>query len=170
VRFWKPLLIILPAGLLLGMAMGQSARPVMTQRVSDEPWQAMFHSRADRDGSTNAYPSQVAGPAYDGGYSYAPAWVTDASWTPPDYTRYADVPLPTVAQLDARQARLLADPDKEFAVAPTADAVAGAAQDTQVAADQARQGAGEPAADLASADPADVAPEPRTADGQPAIW
>jgi hypothetical protein len=170
VRFWKPLLIILPAGLLLGMAMGQSARPVMTQRVGDEPWQAMFHSRAERDGSGPAYPSQIDGPAYDGGYSYAPAWVTDASWTPPDYAQYADIPLPTVAQLDARQARLLADPDKEFAAAPVSDAVAQATQDTQVSADQARQVAGEPAADLASADPADVAAEPHAPDGEPAIW
>ena len=171
-RLWQRMLIIVPAGLLLGMAGGQFAQPVMTQRVGDEPWQSMFQTRADRDGASTEYPAQAEGPmTYDGGYSYAPAWASNDNWSPPDYYHYADAPLPTVAELDARQAALLADPEKQFAVAtPPPNAVELAANDAEAAAEQARQSAAAPAASVAAADPADLAPEPHTADGQPAIW
>jgi hypothetical protein len=170
-RLWQRLAIIVPAGLLLGMAGGQFARPVMTQRLGDEPWQAMFQTRGDRYGVSSDYPAQPDGPmTYDGGYSYAPAWTASTDWSPPDYDGYADIPLPTLAELDARQAALLADPETQFAVAPPAGAIEQAGDDAATAAEHARQAAAAPAASVAAADPADLAPEPRTADGQPAIW
>jgi hypothetical protein len=170
-RLWQRLLLIVPAGLLLGMAGGQFAQPVMTQRLGDEPWQSMFQTRADRDGASSDYPTQPEGPmTYDGGYSYAPAWASHDDWSPPDYYHYSDVPLPTLAELDARQAALLADPEKQFASTPPPEAVEQAADDAEAAADQARQSATVPAASVAAADPAELAPEPHTADGQPAIW
>jgi len=170
-RLWQRLAIIVPAGLLLGMAGGQFARPVLTQRLGDEPWQAMFQSRGDRYGTASDYPTQPEGPmAYDGGYSYAPAWADQAAWSPPDFDRYGDIALPTLAELDARQAALLADPEKQYAVDPPSEAIAQAADDAETAAKHARETATAPAASVAAADPADLAPEPRTADGQPAIW
>jgi hypothetical protein len=153
-RLWKPLALIVPAGLVLGTIGGKLAHPVMQQRAV-EPWQSIFGARAQQYGSAD-YPVQPEGPmTYVGGYSYAPdvgEWsrpYDEADWT------YADVPLPTVAELDARQAELLADPDVEFAVSPPAGDAGPAAEDP-------------PQVALA---PADVGPEPRTADGGlPAIW
>jgi hypothetical protein len=166
--FWKPLLIIAPAGLMLGTIGGQLAKPVMLDRVGDDPVQAMFQSRADRLGHSGAYPAQPDGPmSYNGGYSYAPD-LTDATqgWTPPDYYHFADVPLPTVAQLDARQAALLADPEVQFASRPS-DA------DSALDAQALNEPQPEPDATTSSAGTEQVAfaPEPRTDDGAlPAIW
>jgi hypothetical protein len=168
-RLWQRLVLIVPAGLLLGMAGGQFAQPVMTQRIGDEPWQAMFQHRADRNGTAADYPTQPEGPmTYDGGYSYAPSWAGQADWSPPEFDRYGDIALPTVAELDARQASLLADPEKQFATPAPSDAVAQAGPDAEAAAANARETA--TASGVAAADPADLAPEPHTADGQPAIW
>jgi hypothetical protein len=150
---WKPLLLIAPAGLLLGMAGGKLANPVIQER-SVEPWQSVFGNRTQQEGSAN-YPIQPEGPmTYVGGYSYPPDMgdfmkpYDEADWT------YANVPLPTIAELDARQAELLADRDVEFAVSKPAEETDPAAGDP-------------PQVALA---PADLGPEPRTADGQPAIW
>jgi hypothetical protein len=162
-RVWKALILIVPAGLALGMVGGNLARPVMQQRAV-EPRQSIFETRAERYGSAQSYPRQPQGSmAYVGGYSYPPAakgWPQGkddgGDWT------YADMPLPTVAELDARQAELLADPDVEFAVSPP-DA-------TGQMADAAPALAGQQAAQVAHA-PADLGREPRTADGKlPAIW
>lgn len=158
-QLWKPLALIVPAGLVLGMIGGHLARPEMQVRAG-EPSQRMFETRAQRYGSAESYPAQ---PAYVGGYSYPPylsAPTTDRSqpYGGPDWT-YADEPLPTIAELDARQAALLADPDVEFAVSPPGDEPKPAAE-----------GAPQPATQVALA-PADGSPEPRTADGKlPAIW
>jgi hypothetical protein len=153
-ELWKPLALIVPAGLLLGMIGGKLAHPVMQQRAV-EPWQSIFGARAQPYGATD-YPVQPEGPmTYVGGYSYPP---DTGEWSRPydkaDWT-YADVPLPTIAELDARQAELLADPDVEFAVSSPANEVEPAAEEP-------------PQVALA---PADTGPEPRTADGGlPAIW
>ena len=51
---WKPLLFIVPAGLLLGAIGGNYARPVLTQRVDDGSLQALFETRAQRYGTSAA--------------------------------------------------------------------------------------------------------------------
>ena len=83
--------------------------------------------------------------------------------------RGADVPPPTVAQLDARQAALLADPDTKSAdpsPAKSNEQVAKAAQ-TQVP----EQSPHPETVDIASAAPFPTNAEPSTPDGQlPAIW
>jgi len=168
---WKPLLAIVPAGLVLGMIGGHLARPEMTQRIGGEPWQSMFRSG---DGQPAAYPAQPQGElAYVGGYSYPPDLATtDADWSPPAEDRWAsaDAPLPTLAQLDARQAALLADPDVEFAVHPPADEAERAADAARATAGDARQQSEQPRAQVAATEPLEVGPEPRKADGEPAIW
>jgi hypothetical protein len=155
-QLWKPLMLILPAGLVLGMVGGKLVHPVMKDRAV-EPWQSIFGNRAQQYGSAADYPVQPEGPmTYVGGYSYPPDM---SDWSGPydnaDWS-YADVPLPTIAELDARQAELLADPDVEFAVSAPSEA-------EQTAEDPPPQ-----AAKVALG--ADTGPEPRTPDGQPAIW
>lgn len=153
-RAWKALLLIVPAGVALGAVGGNLARPVMTQPAA-EPWQARFETRAERYGAVQSYPELPQGPpAYVGGYSYPP----DTSDGPRDDGdggwAYADAPLPTIAELDARQAELLADPDVEFAVSPP-EPIGPVAHPAPGTAAQV----------------ADLGPEPRTADGKlPAIW
>jgi len=171
---WKPLLLIAPAGLFLGAIGGQMARPVLTQRESDDALQAMFQTRAERYGLDSSSPTQADGTTpYDGGYSYVPDWATrtNANWSPPgedawSYS-YAAAPLPTLARLDARQAALLADPEKEYAVHPPAEpdesAVPSQPESPPPNAADAHDGA-------SPAQAPEIAPEPRTADGQPAIW
>jgi len=178
---WKPLLVILPAGLALGAVGGHLARPEMQQRAVDGPWPSIFQARADREGSSSGYPAQPQdGLAYVGGYSYPPYLArTDAGWSPPaeDWAS-AERPLPTLAELDARQAALLADPDLEFAVHPPAQEADPAAGPAQATADGALPLTGQqpgpqsaqPRSQVASAEPTEVGPEPRKADGEPAIW
>jgi len=176
---WKPLLLIAPAGLLLGAIGGRMAQPVLTQRETDATLQAMFQTRADRYGS--GYPAQTADVTYyNGGSSFVPDWVNrvDANWSPPhedawSYS-YAAAPLPSVAQLDARQAALLADPDKQFAVhrpdpaAEPAEATLAATPDPSAAPASGDTVAAATAPSAGDA-PADSS-EPRKADGEPAIW
>lgn len=169
-QVWQRLLIIVPAGLVLGMIGGNLARPEMVERAVDTPWQAMFQGRADRDGGSPEYSAQPQGDlAYVGGYSYAPGYATQGTgWTPPSEDRlaYGNAPLPTIDQLDARQAALLADPEVEFAVHPgSEDAVA-----PHGAAEGLVQPADPPDAQIASAEPLVTGPEPSKADGEPAIW
>lgn len=157
-QLWKPLALIVPAGLVLGMIGGHLARPEMQARVT-QPWQSVIGTRAQQYGSAD-YPVQLQGPmTYVGGYSYPP----DASDRSQPYDRagatYADAQLPTISELDARQAELLADPDVEFAVSPPGDEFEPVTKEPS-----------HPAAQVALA-PADLTPEPRTADGKlPAIW
>lgn len=151
-QVWKPLALILPAGFVLGLVGGQLARPVMPERAV-EPWRSAVQARA-QDHQSSAYAAQPQ--PYVGAYSFAP----DTSSTGPDYGpddwAYG-APLPTVAELDARQAALLADPDVEFAVSPPEELT----RATQAALPASR----------AIKPPADLGSEPRTADGKlPAIW
>ena len=153
-RVWQALLLIVPAGAALGFAGGYLARPVMPQPAA-EPWQAQFETRAQRYGAAQSSAELPEGPmTYVGGYSYPPGLGDEAPGYAGGERAYADAPLPTVAELDARQAELLADPDVEFAVSPPSPI--------------------EPVADPAparAAQVADLGPEPRTADGKlPAIW
>lgn len=174
---WKPLLLIAPAGLVLGMIGGHFAQPVLAERVSDATLQAMFQTRADRYGLDSSYRAQAASPTpYDGGYSYVPDWVnrTTAGWSPPtgdawSYS-YAAAPLPTVAQLDARQAALLADPDEQFAVHPPAEASEPAMDELPAASADDKPVEANADSVAMAGEPAATGPEPRTADGQPAIW
>lgn len=159
---WKPLLVIVPAGLVLGIIGGKLAHPVMQERAS-EPWQSMFETRAQRYGTAGAYSSQPQSSiAYVGGYSYPPdtsGW-SDA-YDPPDWLD-EDVPLPTLAELDARQAELLADPDVEFATRAPAEPLAPAVPDESAIGGNPSQ---------VALTPVDAGPEPRTARGKlPAIW
>jgi hypothetical protein len=158
---WKVALMIIPPGLVLGMIGGDLARPVMRE-PADDPSQSLFAGRGQAEQAA-AYPDQPEGPMdYVGGYSYAPGPAPDdsARWAPlPDYGAgtYANVPLPTVTQLDARQTALLADPDVEFAVSPPKD--------------EAEQPAQPESAAPATPAPPEIGPEPRTPDGQlPGIW
>lgn len=58
---WKPLLAILPAGLLLGIVGGQASRPVML--IEDErPWPQSVREKARE--------TEVRQPAYDGGFNF----------------------------------------------------------------------------------------------------
>jgi len=156
------------------------AQPILTQRESDATLQAMFQTRADRYGSGSAYPTQTADVTYyDGGYSFVPDWVNrvDANWSPPhedawSYS-YAAAPLPSVALLDARQAALLADPDKQFAVHPPEAAEPAEAAPAATPNPSAAPASGETVA-MAATPSTGEAPaqssEPRKADGEPAIW
>jgi hypothetical protein len=155
--------------MMLGTVGGQLVRPVPVDRASNGPWETMLQSRAERSGSPAAYVPQTEGPmTYNGGYSYAPE-MTDAlaiKWAAPDYYHYPDVPLPTVAELDARQAALLADPELQFRSRAADDL----AQDYASAVAQAA-----PKPDAAPAPSTSeqlaLAPEPRTDSGAlPAIW
>jgi hypothetical protein len=160
---WKPLLIVLPAAIGLGIVGSHFARPVMVQRSSADPAQAMLQTRSDGDGLAVAYPDPSAGgSSYVGGYSYPPGeGAPDAGWAPPHEYVYTDGPLPSLDELDARQAALLADPDVEFAVAPPAT--------LEQAPPDGRAGeAGRPESLVVAA--LETAPEPRKADGEPAIW
>lgn len=168
--WWKPLLIVLPAGMALGVLGGHFARPVMTQRAVGDQEQAMFQTRAERYGvsAPDAVQSE-GGSGYVGGYSYPPVSTpANAGWAPPHEYAYADLPLPSLAQLDARQAALLADPDVQYAV-PRPGSVEQAAEagDDAGAASRAAQPA---TGAVASAADLPLPPEPRKADGEPAIW
>lgn len=159
---WKRLLIVAPAGLILGMFGSQLARPVMAQRATNEPWQSVLGVRRDVDHQSSDYPELPGSDlAHVGGYSFPPDMgATNADWPqlPEDRSSYADAPLPTVAQLDARQAALLADPDVQFAVHPPTEESPPAETSRTEANDDAQ---------TATA----FGPEPSTPDGQlPAIW
>jgi hypothetical protein len=155
-KLWQRLLIIVPAGFVLGMVGSRFAQPVMNQRVGDRPSQAALQTTADRDGAPSGYPARTDGAtAYEGGYGPAPAWAARGDGAA-GQTPYSDVSMPTLAELDARQAELLANPEQEFATAATPDAAA--------------RSASAPPTSIADADPADLSPEPRKADGEPAIW
>ena len=164
------MLMIVPAGFTFGVIGGNLAHPVMQQRAGDNAVQALFHTRADRYALPNPYPEQPqSGIPYVGGYSYAPEWAQNPSEgsSPPYVHRewaYSELTLPKVAELDARQAALLADPEVEFAATPPV-------QETDSPAESPRSSTEAPTADASSAAPVDSEPEPRSADGQlPAIW
>lgn len=102
---WKPLLLILPAGLLLGMIGGRYAHPVMQQRGGDEPWRQMLEP--------NIRPSNprimVENPPIDPmpyGPSSSFAEQATVEWPDPYAgTRWDPAsaePLPSVAELDAQ--------------------------------------------------------------------
>jgi hypothetical protein len=167
---WKPLLIVLPAGMALGMVGGHLARPIMAQRVTDDPTQSMFQTRADRYGLAASSADQAQdGLGYVGGYSYQPGSASsDANWAQSHEYAYAGGPLPSVAELDARQAALLADPDVEFAVSPAA--VVGQPSTAGQSADLGTGLADQPETDAVTSVALETAPEPRKADGEPAIW
>lgn len=174
---WKPLLAILPAGLALGAVGGHMAKPVLTQRVGDEPWQAMFQSRGTSTGTHDAYQPPIEGPMnYDGGLSYAPGWAKydDNVGVPlpgENTFAYYDTKLPTVAELDVHQAALLADPDKQYTSQQARDQDALARDDVQLAAAGPPQASDGPkVVTFPTASAADSAPEPSRADGEPAIW
>ena len=68
---WKPLLALVPAGLLIGLVAGQATRPVML--VEDErPWPESMRENASE---TESWPSfDLASPSISAarGYSYRP--------------------------------------------------------------------------------------------------
>lgn len=175
---WKPMLMIVPAGLALGAIGGNLAHPVMQQRPGDDAVQAMFQNHADRYALSNAYPEQPQGDLpYVGGYSYAPDWARGSAqgWSSPYDERewaYSDLSLPKLTDLDARHAALLANPEVEFAVTVPVDEPRGAADVAQAsAADAAEPSTETTTTDMAVAATMERGPEPRSVDGQlPAIW
>lgn len=196
---WKPLLLIIPAGLLLGALGGQYARPVLTEHP-DDGLQSLFGSHGDRSGTPVADASPEDASYDSGGYSYPP-YLDDrmtgsdreiTGWQGPSFAgwpEYKPAPMPSVAQLEAevsaRDAALGRRALREYGEGTddksAAEAAADAAGDAAAnAADQARTTSSDsqsPAegskAAVLSLPASSTAPsaEPRTADGNlPAIW
>lgn len=197
---WKPLLLIVPAGVLLGALGGQFARPVMTQHPDDGLLQSLFGSHGGRSGTPVAEAPPEDASYYSGGYSYPP-YLDDrmtgsdreiTGWQGPSFAgwpEYKPAPMPSVAQLEAEvSARDAAlgqraageyeeSTDEKSAAESAADAAGDAAAN---AADEARstsmdgQSSAEgPKAAILSppASPAAPSAEPRSANGNlPAIW
>lgn len=190
---WKPLLIIVPTGLLLGVVGGHYAQPVMTQKADDGSLQASFETRAQRYGTAEQAQPQDA-TYYSGGYSYPP-YLDDrmmegdreiTGWQGPSFAgwpAYEPAPLPSAEELEAQVAARNAALDQRAWVQSGAGADDNSA--TEAAADGAADAGTNP--NEASPSPADSATvggpkvvvlspsapsaEPRTADGNlPAIW
>jgi len=199
VQAWKPLLIVIPAGLLLGSIGGHYARPVMTEHP-DTSLDALFQSRAERNGADAAAPQPQDASYYSGAYSYPP-YLDDrmlgggreiVGWQGPrfsDSPEYKPAPMPSVAQLQAQLAARDAalgqrawsgygesDEDvsaAEAASAAAANAAANAADPAQPRfSDEADSPAGPKVVVFSHATPPAVANgEPSTPDGNlPAIW
>ena len=190
---WKPLLFVVPAGLLLGAIGGNYARPVMTQRLDDSSLQALFETRAQRYGTqpTQAAPEDATYSSDQ--YSYPPylddrmlggdreitGWqgATFANW--PEYK-------PSAAELEAQvAARDAALGQRAWAAAPTAAGDRTAAEAAAAAADDVAANAGDAAVSAGTdsqgtttgpkvvvvSEALATPSEPRTADGKlPAIW
>ena len=181
---WKPLLIIIPAGLVLGAVGGQYARPQLIERATDPSLQALFESRAQRYGGDSAQPQLRNEVYYAGQYSYPP-YLDDrmmggdreiTGWQGPtfsDWPEYKPAPMPSVAQLQAQVAARDAALGRRawggYDEAP--EDVSGAEAASQAAANAAASAA--QAQPSAANNPAVAAngEEPRTPDGDlPAIW
>jgi len=138
---WKPLLAVVPAGLLLGLVAGKATRPVMLME-DERPWpQSMVESGAEAD-RWPSFDLSTPEPALRG-YSYRPdidyeryVWPDqtdrsaelleadydyDAAYEP-DLERGMDLPLTrrAVAELAGRQAERM--PAAAGAAEPQADA------------------------------------------------
>jgi hypothetical protein len=199
VQAWKPLLIVIPAGLLLGSIGGHYAQPVMTEHP-DSSLDALFQSRAERNGADAAAPQPQDASYYSGEYSYPP-YLDDrmlgdgreiTGWQGPsfaDWPEYTPAPMPSVAQLQAQLAARdtalgqrawggYGETDEdvsaaEAASAAAADAAANAADIAQPhLSDQADSSTGPKVVVFSQATlPAGANGEPRTPDGGlPAIW
>ena len=195
VKLWKPLFFIIPAGLALGAIGGEYARPVMTQRGDDGSLRSHFETRTQRYGTSNSDPQYEDATYYTGGYSYPP----DLDYAPrdddntvvgwqsaefADWSDYTPAPMPTIAQLEAEvAARDAALQQRAAAAAPSSttdeatSGVAAGAGDAVTEPDDAQPAAldsseGHPKVIVISqaAPPAELSPEPKTADGNPALW
>jgi hypothetical protein len=184
-REWKPLLIVIPAGLVLGAVGGQYARPELIERAADPSLQSLFESRTQGNGTDSAPPELQDEVYYADQYSYPP-YLDDrmlgsdreiTGWQGPtfsDWAEYKPAPMPSVAQLQAQVAARDAALGKRawggYGEAPedvsAAEAASEAAADASASAGQAAQPS--PANNPAVAATGD---EPRTPDGDlPAIW
>jgi hypothetical protein len=195
---WKPLLIVLPAGLMLGAIGGHYSRPVMTDPADESSQQSAFRSRAERNGSSGMQAQPADAEYYAGGYSYPP-YLDDrmlggdreiTGWQGPsfaDWPEYQPAATPSSAQVEAqlaaRDAALgrrawdsFGTGDEQTAAEAAADAAADAAAN---AADGYRSGTfggdgsanGPKAATLPPSSGSTTSREPRTPDGNlPAIW
>jgi hypothetical protein len=195
-QVWRPLLIIVPAGLALGVVGGYYARPVMLERPVDGSLQALFETRAQRYGTSDLPTQPEDATYYSGGYSYPP-YLDDSmtgddksvtGWQGPDFAdwpEYKPAPMPTVAelkaQLAARDAALAqramsaSDPNAsdesatDVAAEGAGEAVVRAGDDPEAPDADTPQDTGHPKVVVLS--PAAPAAEPPTADGNlPAIW
>ena len=87
---WKPLLALVPAGLLIGLVAGQATRPVML--VEDErPWPESMRENASE---TDSWPSfDLASPSSSAarGYSYRPELDYDLYVWPDQADRSAEL-------------------------------------------------------------------------------
>jgi hypothetical protein len=167
------LLVVIPAGLLLGAVGGHYARPVLQQRADDAELQRIFQSATKRrDAQVPAAPTLSHAAPQTGGIPYIPASTDDRTmtgWQGPDFAEwpeYTPAPMPTIEELQAELARRDAALG-EAASSPEGDGAVVAAADAQLTANDAKAAA---VSGRARAVPA-PGPEPRTAGGTlPAIW
>lgn len=185
-QVWKPLLAILPAGLVLGMIGGHYARPVVQQRPGEDAVSKLFGDRS-AGANTAAIAPDPSYPAYDvAGPDSVPAFADDdreiTGWQGPDFKNwpaYTPAPMPTIAQLQAETAARDAALDRHAYGQSTSS------RDGESAADAAENAADDAASrfespdtsgkprpqDFPSPSPGPQTAEPRTADGKlPAIW
>lgn len=196
---WKPLLIVLPSGLLLGAIGGHYARPVMIGRADDSALQSAFESRAQRYGTTGAQTPPDEGSYYSGGYSYPP-YLDDrmlgddremTGWEGPsfaDWPLYQPATTPSATQLEAQLAARDAalgrhawdnstTGDEQTAAEAAADAAGNAAANagdeyrSSTANDDGSSGAPKVIVISAAGTGSVSSAEPRTPDSNlPAIW
>lgn len=164
----KFLMTTIGGGLLLGIAGGYLANPVMQQRGGDEPWRKMLEpaeSSSDSGLVVESTPYDLR--PYGGSRSYAPDFADDPieDWSDPyldaDWLEY-ETDWPEPPQI----ARLGIQEPEAPSYGRTADSPPPSVART---ADRAERAADE--ASLAAAEPAALPPEPRIAQGAlPAIW
>jgi hypothetical protein len=165
----KFLLTTVGGGILLGVAGGYLADPEMQQRGGSEPWRQMLES----DQSSSDSELALETPPYDlrpygGSHSYAPEFADDAIETgsdpylDADWLEYeADWPEPPqIARLEIEEPEAPSYGRSADFPPPSID---GTANRAERAANEASL--------AAAAEPADLPPEPRIAQGAlPAIW
>lgn len=195
-QFWKPLLIIVPAGLILGVIGGHYTRPVLKQRGDgSSPLQKFgVHASTGDAGVQPAFSNGIPDvpPNFAGDPARQPGVTEDdraiTGWHGPDFARFPDykpAPLPTIdqlkAEIDSREAALGKRADAgarpgETAVDAAGDAAVRAAdaadsadpEDGPPAASDGQAGAGRPkiVTIVPSTSRSTISREPRTADGK----
>ena len=194
---WKPLLIVLPTGLMLGAIGGQYARPVMTDQADESSLQSAFKSRAEHNRTSGNQAQPEDAEYYAGGYSYPP-YLDDrmlggdreiTGWQGPSFADWPEYrpSSPSAAQLEAqlaaRDAALgrrawdsFGTGDEQTAAEAAADAAADAAANASATYRSGPFGgdggvSGSKVAALPPSSGSTTSREPHTPDSNlPAIW
>lgn len=164
----KFLLTTIGGGVLLGMAGGFLANPKMQQRGGEEPWRKMLQpAESSSDSGLIAENTAYDLRPHGGRHSFAPEFADDPVeiWSDPyldaewlEYEPEWPEP-PQIAHLDIEEPEA---PSYGRTVEFPAPSVTRTADRAEQAADEAS---------MAAAEPADLPPEPRIAQGElPAIW